>query len=156
MRSIAESCHELFKGFSFLTLKPLVCHFLYLWDPEVWIHHCIPWRWVERADLRANSCIPNQAPKHGRAVAPACWTWSGGCTLCMAKLHLSQHPPLPLLLPCPAPSVRQELIDSVRCARTLCGIICSHLHLRRHRHKLAVSERRQSCGSGGCQSSRLF
>lgn len=38
-----ESCRELFKAFSFLTLEPLVGHFLYLWDPEVWIHHCIPW-----------------------------------------------------------------------------------------------------------------
>lgn len=44
MRSIVGSCHELFKAFSLLTLEPLVCHFLYLWDPEVWSHHCIPWR----------------------------------------------------------------------------------------------------------------
>lgn len=70
----------------------------------------------------------------------------------MAKLYLSQHPPLPR----PLPSVRGDLIDSDKCARTLCGIICSHLRLRRHRHKLAGSERRRSCGSGGCQSSRLF
>lgn len=44
MRSIAEGCHELFNGFSFLTLKPLVCHFIYLRDSQVWIHYCIPWR----------------------------------------------------------------------------------------------------------------